>query len=583
MSLLKDKTNLKKFIVIGSTMAATKVKSSVWLTKKDMEGYFTVWAMPNGGGYKIVETLVGELERKGVDLVQKPAKGANMLAERLAKACPWKELHNWFEYYFAIELVDLLHPKKLGGRMALPKAELEDAVEDAMVKEFKAFTMMTQNAIHVAIEKKKSIKATILEHASRDGKIVSAITHAVFETQRRGGVTAREQMRSNMEKQIAEDNARKQAIEISNELHAIEKQLERDFKRIADDLERRAGIPRMLWNDAHKKNNEQYIVGWLLHNLPGTPDFPPEGPIRNAEAAVKNLRAAINGRKYEVLEFRYKKAADDINSALKMMQNYREKLIGGGENIIKGIEVTRDVSFGALEILVKAKTGAVGGKGVLVDGALNGLKSFANEIGKLAAGTSKGLGDAAMNITADVIVSTAGSAATGPLLQKVGGRLVPMLKVEWLKGISSNKIGEFLGKWANNIGKDIIKTIIAEVSSAARSGTSTEDFAGAVAQAVWKKIPMAALSVWIDAKFAKGLHDSLKAGLLKGVTFPAFEKMLKSLGGEFIQNTAEKSLDAVVANAKSAEQIGIKMIALAKADADFKRAMENLAKLQQKR
>ncbi|MDF9826543.1 hypothetical protein M2447_000624 [Ereboglobus sp. PH5-10] len=585
MSLLKDKANLKKFTLAASMIAASKVKTfRSWLTKKDMEGYFNTWAAPNGGGYKIVEKLVVELERKGVDLVQKPQKGVNTLAERLAKECPWKELHEWLEFYFVIDLVDVLHSKKMSvGRMPMSKDELDDAIEDAIHKNSNMFIAAAQNAIHVAIEKKKSIKATILDHVAKDGRILSAISGAGLEIMNRGGKTAVEQTRQNMVRELEERVAREKAEKILNDIQLLEKQLEKDFKRIADNLERLAGTPRMLWNDARKKNNEQYIVGWLLHNLPGTPDFPSEAPIKKAEESVKRLRAAINGKKYEEIGARIKTASADVDSALKMMQDYREKLIGGGENIVTGLEITRDVSFEALGILIKIKTGAVGGKGVLVDSSVNTLKSFANEIGKVAAGTSKGFDDAVLNITIDGLVAAGGSSVTGPLATKLVGKLTPMLMKGVLGKIPSSKIGSFITKWAGNIGKDAFKTALAEVGRMTKPGASMDDFMGNIAKAVLKKMPMAMFGTWIDTKFVKNLYDALVINTIKGVAFPIFEKHIASLGDGPIKNLAERSLDASVADAKSVDQIGKVMITLAQREAAFKKVAAELAELQQKR
>lgn len=143
---------------------------------------------------------------------------------------------------------------------------------------------------------------------------------------------------------------------------------------------------RMLWNAHRDARKNNAVFAWIVDGATGA-KFPDEGQIKAAEACAAKMLAVANDPK--ALAAALNDTAP-IRSAFAAMDQYRETLYGGGEELIRQLETIRDGCVIILEISAALATG--GASWTVQAGVAAGVgsyKALLGEIDKAGKGDSK--------------------------------------------------------------------------------------------------------------------------------------------------------------------------------------------------
>ena len=366
---------------------------------------------------------------------------------------------------------------------------------------------------------------------------------------------------------------------LTQEIAALKKKIQRQLLDNAYPLKSAADGVRNLWESLLRLKNDQYIVGWFLHNLPGTPDFPKDDLITKAEKSVADLIAAIKNEQfyvnYAALDAKLTNTMEAVRDAQIMMRDYQQDLQVGGGNVISVLEVTRDVSFVALGVMASIATAGTGMAAVAsVQGGVAALKSFSDE---LSGGFAKGAAGTAWNVAVDGTVGAAvglvlrDGSGSKKFIEKLAEKLAGKMALSYLSK-------ELAAKWIEGVGSAIVDSAIGGLGDVLKGDTTSVDaFFTKLAIDIVTKCPVSFLEAWLDKEFVarsfKELQPNSNIFKIKD-RVPLNQKEYatiigKTVGG-FIQKKIADALKDTISIAKTVEVIGKKVVELVVKDSAFK-------------
>ncbi len=145
---------------------------------------------------------------------------------------------------------------------------------------------------------------------------------------------------------------------------------------------------RSLWNahDSARKDNK--VFSWIVEGATGA-NFPSESLISQAEACAAKMQSAASSGNPKAIHAALQDTAA-IRTAFAAMDQYREEIFGGGEELIRQLENIQTACVVILEISAALATGGASwGVQVGVAAGVGSYKAMLGEIDKAGKGESK--------------------------------------------------------------------------------------------------------------------------------------------------------------------------------------------------
>ncbi|GHF51696.1 hypothetical protein [Seohaeicola zhoushanensis] len=163
-------------------------------------------------------------------------------------------------------------------------------------------------------------------------------------------------------------------------------------------------------------------------------EIPSNSAALDAKAAADLIIAYADRSKpdWAKVNAQHKKAVDLLNKAKKEWEAYEKKFVEGTEAGLMGATITRDVSFGVLEVLATGYLVTTRGMPLTQANALaatgcEALKTGAGEVGEYAANDKFDPRGSARRIIGNSAIAGAsalvGGKLTGPVMKKIAGKL----------------------------------------------------------------------------------------------------------------------------------------------------------------
>ncbi|QYK40974.1 MAG: hypothetical protein KF887_16505 [Paracoccaceae bacterium] len=202
-------------------------------------------------------------------------------------------------------------------------------------------------------------------------------------------------------------------------------------------------------------------------------DIPSERAALDARGAAQQLVSLVDRTKpdWEKVEAQHRKASQAINKAVKEWQAFDRKYIEGAESGLLGATVTRDVSFGVLEVLatgylITTKRMPPAQAAAVAAAGCEALKTGAGEIGEYTANDTFDPKASARKIVANSLLAGGagfvGGKLTGPALQKVTNKLGEKFAMKVSK-TAANYVFKYVDKvLESKLGEELIKNATAE-------------------------------------------------------------------------------------------------------------------------
>ncbi len=368
-----------------------------------------------------------------------------------------------------------------------------------------------------------------------------------------------------------------------------------EFKGPMRQLKAAVDEARFLYNDMKKLRSDQYIVGWCIEAYKGV-NLPPESQIKSAEKAVEAAQKMLDAGNLRGFALVFPKASEEATRARVAMKKYLSAIIDGGESLVTGLELVRDTSFVVVGVIA-APVAASYGLGAVAAGVVAGagpaaVEAIANEVGKGIAGSSKGFGDASMNVLKDAFIGGSIGAlikggAADKIIAKLGPAVAKQLGGKFFQKASERVVCQWVIAYFKANGKDILEGVMKETLKAYKSnatGLTVDKFVQIVAKEVvtagpFKKLER--LGEFGGGVLMKALPSSAKGKLLKSLGEKATEKELKEVFdkvlGESGKELAGKVYDQVLGGAsgnESPEQLEKQIVSAFAANKQFLRAVE---------
>lgn len=328
---------------------------------------------------------------------------------------------------------------------------------------------------------------------------------------------------------------------------------------------------RMLYDDMKKLRSDQYIVGWCIEAFKGA-KLPSESVIKAAETSAGAAQKLLDAGNLKGFALVFPKAQAEANRARAEMKAYVSSIIDGGEKIVTGLELVRDVSFVTVGVIA-APVAASYGMGAVAAGVVAGsgtaaVETIANEVGKGIAGQSKGIGDAGLNVLKDAFIGGSIGAlikggAADKILAKLGPAVAKKLGGEMFRKASEKVVVQWLINYFKANGKDILEGVMKETLKAYKSnatGLTLEKFVQIVAKEVVTAGPFKKLEKLGDfggKELVGALSSSAKKAMLKDLGDKATDKdLIEVMGkvfGEVSKEIGGKVYDAVLSGSSGSE------------------------------
>lgn len=280
------------------------------------------------------------------------------------------------------------------------------------------------------------------------------------------------------------------------EFEKFKKDLVATVKRgVLFEVRQKAVGARTCWDHFSKLNNGRWqdqAVNWLIEASSGA-KMPSESLIKTAEKAHSRLDGYVQMGNLKGIAETIPLAEKAVNKALDAMHDYRDKLIGSGENWVTGLEITKTACF---TVVTAVATGGMGvGAAAATSAGLAALESASTEAGKLAAGAKdQTWSNAVSNIGIDALKGGVGSRIGNTkmlkaLHGKVAERVVKRLGSSNVAKGGANAVATLFSGAAEST----FSSSLAEGIKAVRDGDSLDKLADNVASSVVKDASFAAL------------------------------------------------------------------------------------------
>lgn len=294
---------------------------------------------------------------------------------------------------------------------------------------------------------------------------------------------------------------------------------------------------RSLWNAHNEARENNVVFSWIVDGATGA-NFPAESLITAAEANAQRIQAAAGDPKALNTALQ---STEATRTAFAAMDQYREELFGGGDELVRQLETIRDGCMVILEISAALATGgATWSVQVGVAAGLGSYKALLGEIDKAGKGDSKQtIGTAiseiivggAIEATVAIVMKgpqskkivegaakMAAEKVSGKIIQECGRKSLAKFTEKAIEGGSKKAFEELvkdLLKACNPSDKMTVDQAIGKLGENFAKGALLQQLDGTLAQFAGRN----ASKMFIQADF-KGLGDvkldeALKEGLVK--------------------------------------------------------------------
>ena len=308
-------------------------------------------------------------------------------------------------------------------------------------------------------------------------------------------------------------------------------------------IQNRASECRIMYDHFVALNDDQYVVSWLVEATSGA-KLPPASTISNAEAAAKAVEAAINSGDMVKIKKALEVCEKPINGAVDAMRTYQKKVIGGGENWVTGLEITRDTSFAIVSTWATAGAGSVAGAAYAA-GSVALLKESAGAVGRVTANPAKAMSlNDARNMAVNVGVAALGGAfskgeigkkiisGAGSVLCKKAGSM----GLSTLSTVGSKTLEGWMARVMQGVGSSVVEEAAKQGFKQLRSDSKPQDIYNGIAT---KALAAAVFGPFEEALKATNLAPTVTAAVRKKWGDKAFVIVEKGLNVELIPKKQE--------------------------------------------
>lgn len=319
-------------------------------------------------------------------------------------------------------------------------------------------------------------------------------------------------------------------------------------------IQNRASECRVLYDHFVDINKDQKVVSWLVEATSGA-KLPSESVISSAEAAAAKVESAIASGDMAKIKAALEACEKPLNAAVNAMRDYQKKVIGGSENWVTGLEVTRDVSFTVVSTWATGGAGSVAGAAYAA-GAVALLKESAGAVGKVTANPSKAptLNDA-RNMALEVGVAALGGAfAKGEFGKKVisgaGGvitKRIGAMGLPRLAGVGSKTLAGWIPKVMEGVGSSVVEEAVKQAVKQLKSdakpeqlfeGIATKAMAAALLGPFEEALKSSSLGPKIAAVATKKFGDGFFTVANQGIRVELVPRKQKELVLKFLAGPA---------------------------------------------
>ena len=361
---------------------------------------------------------------------------------------------------------------------------------------------------------------------------------------------------------LTEGNYRQLVNRTKEELHRVMQQL--DFA---------IGWARNQWDYMKKLDDDHYIVSYWV-DVYTKSRLPSESLINSAERTFGACQKALDSGNLADFGPLFRDAQKQCNIARSAIKKYTAEVIDGAGSITTGLQLIGDTTFvvvGALATPVVASLGAGAlVAGVVAGGGVSAVESLSTQVGKGIAGSSKGIGDAALTVLCDTLIGGAvGLVLKGKagekLLAKISAAVAKRLGGEIFKKASEKAVVGWLIAYFKKNGADILERVMEDTLKAYKSNAhrlTVDKFCDIVVEDVVTEGIFSRLgkASQIDARETlEHLSISVKKGLMKSLGKDAKESELRKIFGDALAKTrklwAGKVYDAVLEKWNGTEEL----------------------------
>lgn len=288
-------------------------------------------------------------------------------------------------------------------------------------------------------------------------------------------------------------------------------------------IKNRSSECRIMYDHFVEMKKEQSVVTWLVEATSGA-DLPPKSLITNAENAAAAVESAIKAGDMARIKKALEKCEKPLNAAVNAMRVYKKKVIGGGENWVTGLQITRDVSFTIVSTWATAGAGSVAGAAYAA-GSVALLKESAGAVGKITANPAKALTlNDARNMALEVGVAAMGGAFTkgeigkkiisgaGSIFSKSAGSM----GLKTISKVSSGTLNGWMSRVMQGIGSNVVEEAAKQGVLQLKSNAKPEDF--------YKNIATKAIAAALFGPFEEALKSDKLA--------PKVAALVQKAGGD---------------------------------------------------
>lgn len=310
---------------------------------------------------------------------------------------------------------------------------------------------------------------------------------------------------------------------------------------------------RSLWNAHRDARKDNAVFAWIVDGATGA-NFPDEGQIRAAEACAEKMQASANNPKALAAALQDTAA---IRTAFAAMDQYREEIFGGGEELIRQLETIRDGCVIILEISAALATGGASfSVQVGVAAGVGSYKALLGEIDKAGKGDSKQTVGSAFG---QVIIGGAIEGAVTMVMKGPGSKKAIELAAKAaakaasgkaLKKVGSESLAYFIEKAIDGGSKKAFEELIKDLCKACNPGDkmTVEQALGKVGENFAKGAVLQQLDDTLGQFAGKNAGKMFSQSDFKGLGKVKLDEALKEGGAK----TLETAYDAYVAAAVKA-------------------------------
>jgi peptidoglycan hydrolase-like protein with peptidoglycan-binding domain len=310
---------------------------------------------------------------------------------------------------------------------------------------------------------------------------------------------------------------------------------------------------RGLWNAHNSARNDNKVFSWIVDGATGA-KFPSEGLIAQAEANARRIESAVASRSPKGIQAALQDTAA-IRTAFAAMDQYREEIFGGGEELIRQLENIQTACVVILEISAALATGGASWTvQVGVAAGVGSYKSLLGEIGKAGKGDSKQtVGSAFGNIILNGAIEggvtyVMKGPASKAFIDKVCKQVAKEAGGKALKKVGSESLSYFIEKAVEGGYKKAFEELLKDLFKACnpQDKMTFEQAVDKVAENFVKGALLQQLDDALGDFAGKNAGKLFSQSDFKGLGSVKLDEALKDGGGKVLETAYDSYVDAAL-------------------------------------